>query len=81
MITNFDNSWQALIKPELATAYFRFSCPPITIETQYNSANALWLAEFSRLIYRQSENAQHPDRQTFLKQANFQEIGFCQIEG
>lgn len=49
----FDNSWKALLKPGDATEYFtRSEIPPFEPDdTDYNPANAWWLAELCRLVY------------------------------
>lgn len=50
----FDNSWSALSRPGEASDYFDLEIPEgINVNTaEYSPANAWWLAELSRLIYR-----------------------------
>ncbi len=54
----FDNSWNALLKPGDATAFF--TPPQIPAfepqRTDYSPSNAWWLAELSRLVYSRSSN-------------------------
>lgn len=65
----FDNSWAALFEPGKSTDYFQFVIPPISMKG-YSKTNALWFAEFSRLIYRENKEenpaALPPNRQTIL---------------
>ncbi len=83
MATLFDNSWIALSKPGRAKTYFNLeTLPDMHLEDKsYNKINAWWLAEFSRLIYRQEQdelgkNADGLTRQSVLQQVNFQELRF-----
>jgi pimeloyl-ACP methyl ester carboxylesterase len=54
----FENSWSAVFNPDLATDYFvRHAHRPFApILTGYDSLNAWWLAELSRLIYRRESD-------------------------
>ena len=83
MATSFDNSWLALSKPGKAQKYFDLDTPSnMSLEDKsYNKINAWWLAEFSRLIYRQEQDelGQYADgltRQAVLQQVGFQELHF-----
>lgn len=50
---DFDNSWAAVFEPGAATEFFSPPPPrPLTPARQYGVANAWWLAELSRLVYR-----------------------------
>jgi len=51
---NFDNSWEALLKPGLASKYFDVHRgePFQATASTYSKINAWWLAELSRLIYK-----------------------------
>jgi len=79
---NFDNSWNALLKPGEATVYFdvhaqtRFEVDA----TSYSGINAWWLAELSRLIYRQGtdeiSSAKPPTRKEILAGVSLREIEF-----
>ena len=80
---NFDNSWSALLKPGDATVYFdNLSAERFRVDaTSYDNINAWWLAELSRLIYRQGvaelgSPSQGPTRQEILKDVNLEELQF-----
>lgn len=53
----FDNSWQALLQPGKAEAYFTAApLPAFRPEgAAFDLGNAWWLAELSRLVYRDDE--------------------------
>lgn len=53
----FDNSWTAFLDPGKATSYFDLERPPpfAADAVGFRPGNAWWLAELSRLIYRQEE--------------------------
>ena len=59
----FDNGWQALCRPGLATEFFDLADPPpLDAEAQqYSDVNAWWLAELSRVIYRHDQQAAGSD--------------------
>lgn len=79
---NFDNSWDAVLKPGKATAYFdvldqtKFEAGA----TSYSQINAWWLAELCRLIYRQDadevEGAAGSARKEVLAGVNLDEVDF-----
>lgn len=48
----FDNSWQALLRPGDAEDWFRFRAPFAADADGFELGNACWLAELSRLCYR-----------------------------
>lgn len=49
----FDNSWRALVNPGAAAAYFDPPpSSPLAAGTAYSETGAWWLAELSRLVYR-----------------------------
>lgn len=84
---DFDNSWDAVLKPGKATVYFdihesvRFD----VAASPYNSGNAWWLAEMSRLVYRQGADelgaaATGPTRQEVLAAIGLEEVGFLHNE-
>ena len=59
-----------LFVPGNATDFFENPPPPFRPDaTSYDAANAWWLAELSRLVYRQPD-----DRQRFLDDAGLEEI-------
>jgi triacylglycerol lipase len=79
---NFDNSWDAVLKPGKATAYFDVLAQT-TFEadaTAYSKINAWWLAELCRLIYRQQsdevKDAKPPTRQQVLDKVGLDEVEF-----
>jgi len=57
-MTDINNSIDALFKPGISDRYFEFANPsPIYIgETNFNLWNAWWLAELSRLVYREEKH-------------------------
>ncbi len=79
---DFDNSWDALLKPGLATTFFDLRTRPRfeAAAPAYNAGNAWWLAEISRLIYRQGtdevDTATGPTRDEVLKQVGLGEVRF-----
>lgn len=78
----FDNSWDAVLKPGKATVYFdvlaktKFEADA----TSYSKANAWWLAELCRLVYRQNvdedEDAKGQTREEVLAGVNLHEVDF-----
>lgn len=79
----FDNSWDALLRPGKATTYFdgheqtKFQVAP----SSFSIINAWWLAEIARLIYRQEAdeveaNSGLPTRNDFLRQVGLRELIF-----
>lgn len=79
---NFDNSWDAVLKPGKATHYFdalgnsRFEPE----SSAYSEINAWWLAELCRLVYRQGadedDDAAGPSRKEVLAGVELDEIDF-----
>jgi len=80
---NFDNSWEAVLKPGQATIYFdvlsdtKFEAG----ENSYSRINAWWLAELCRLVYRQGgdelkERAPGPTRKEVLAAVRLDEVDF-----
>ncbi|RMH32822.1 MAG: lipase family protein [Nitrospirae bacterium] len=79
----FDNSWDALMKPGQATTYFDLDpLPPWQLSaTRYSPKTAWWLAELSRLIYRQEKDelgskAAPPTRNEILHRVGLEEVAF-----
>jgi triacylglycerol lipase len=78
----FDNSWDAVLKPGKATVYFdvlsktKFEADA----TSYSKTNAWWLAELCRLVYRQGvdedEQAKGPTRKEVLAGVKLDEVEF-----
>jgi len=84
---DFDRSWEALLQPEEATSYFDLwpDLPPFDPSLPgYRSANAWWLAEFSRLVYRRDpgdplESSPQTDgltRKNQLERVGWEEVDF-----
>jgi triacylglycerol lipase len=79
---NFDNSWDAVLKPGKATKYFdvldktKFEADA----TSYSKINAWWMAELCRLIYREEtdedKDAKPPTRQQVLDKVQIEEVEF-----
>lgn len=72
---NFDNTWQSLLKPGSSSAYFQLPAPPPfePATSAYSVANAWWLAELARLIYRDDAE---PSRQELLAPVGLRERCF-----
>lgn len=79
---DFDNSWDAVLKPGKATVYFDVldQTPFEAGATSYSKINAWWLAELCRLVYRQNsdedKHAKAPTRQEVLASVNLDEVEF-----
>lgn len=80
---DFDNSWDALLKPGKATVYFDgLNDKHFQVKaTAYSKINAWWLAEFSRLVYRQEadeirEKFTGPTREEILARVDLEEVQF-----
>lgn len=77
------NTRQAVFAPGLDSDYFdqlTLAAAPLQNTHSYDPKNAWWLAELSRVIYRESvgENAQvMPDRPTVLQNAGHEEVAFA----
>jgi triacylglycerol lipase len=76
-------TWQDLLDPGGATDFFsRREFPPFEPEAaaEYNHANALWLAELSRLVYRhdveEDKPVPQPTRTSFLEKAGLKQRAF-----
>jgi len=87
---NADRSWEALLKPGEAGEYFvapnRAGLFLELAAPGFSPVNAWWLAELSRLIYREDrdeagENALEPTRREILEEAGFEEVArFAEAE-
>lgn len=79
---DFDNSWDAVLKPGKATVYFdvlsdtKFEADSLS----FSKINAWWLAELCRLIYRQGadevKDGAGPTRKDVLAAVKLDEIDF-----
>lgn len=75
-------TWKDLLHPGDATDFFaRRAIPPFDPEASgYSDANALWLAELSRLVYRhdveEGSPPPRPTRTSFLAARGFRQRGF-----
>ncbi len=80
-------TWHDLLHPGDATDFFarRRLLPFDTVTEDYSPANALWLAELSRLIYRHDTEEDnpppHPTRSSFLAHAGFRQLQFFNAPG
>ena len=79
---DFDNSWDAVLKPGKATVYFD-ALGDTTFEadsSSYSKINAWWMAELCRLIYRQGsdeiDEATGPTRKEVLARVKLEEVEF-----
>ena len=85
---DLDYSWNALFRPGAATEYFDVDDPErVRTDTpEFNAANAWWIAELSRLIYRQEfdevgARASGPRRLAILEAADLRELLFVSRGG
>jgi triacylglycerol lipase len=75
-------TWDDLLRPGSATDFFsRRAFPPFEPQaSSYSRANALWLAELSRLVYRHDVEEENPPprpgRTHFLKRAGLRQRAF-----
>jgi triacylglycerol lipase len=75
-------TWDDLLRPGSATDFFaRKEFPPFDPQAAaYSRANALWLAELSRLVYRHDVEEDNfpprPGRSHFLKRGGFKQRAF-----
>jgi triacylglycerol lipase len=77
---NFDNGWDALLNPGNATTYFeghqqREFNPGAE---GYNRANAWWLAEMCRLVYKQGKDEPRPSEGDLTRQAVLDGLGLSE---
>ncbi len=73
----FDNGWNALLKPGDATAYFTLrQIPAFEPRTDYRAPNAWWLAELSRLVYCNSSTV----RRAALTRADLRQRHFFEVD-
>jgi hypothetical protein len=69
-------TWNDLLKPGNANDFFTREFPPFEPDaTAYSRANAMWLAELCRLVYRDD------GRQQFLDRVNLKEVKPFNQEG
>jgi triacylglycerol lipase len=73
-------TWDDLLRPGDATDFFtRMTMPPFEpTATAFSVANAVWLAELSRLVYRRGADEggppPQPSRESFLASAKLREV-------
>lgn len=78
----FDNSWDAVLKPGKATVYFDTHAESVFEgdSVSYSKINAWWLAELCRLVYRQGadevSDATGPTRKEVLGRVKLEEVEF-----
>ncbi len=67
---DFDNSWDSLVKPGDAKSYFEVHHDkPFEAEAkEYSGVNAWWLAELSRLIYKEGKGEPEASRGDLTRQ-------------
>lgn len=76
----FDNSWRALRNPGSATDFF--SPPPaglVTAGRAFDATTAWWLAELSRLVYRNDVPGGTQSRDRILAEVGLRESRFLQL--
>ena len=73
----FDNSWQAVFDPAVASEYFSPPPPsPLKPVSRFDVVNAWWLAELSRLVYRDDPPDGERTREGFLAPVGLTESRF-----
>lgn len=79
---DYENRWDALLKPGLATEYFDVHGQKVfeADATSYSKVNAWWLAELSRLIYRRESDEVGDDRRRPTRNQILNEVGLNEIE-
>src|SRR6185295_15135546 len=81
-----DTTWQDLLQPGKATDFFarRESVPFDPTRSDYCVANAAWLAELSRLVYRHDTEEDspppEPTRTSFLEGAGLRQRRFFKVD-
>ncbi len=80
---DFDNSWNALLRPGDATEFFdvHHQTHLQVGASSYSRINAWWLAEISRLVYKKQDDeagkaALRETRNNYLNEFNLQEVEF-----
>ncbi|HYM61071.1 MAG TPA: lipase family protein [Thermoanaerobaculia bacterium] len=79
-------TWSDLMRPGDAASFFdRDPLPPFQLDAEgFNLANAWWLAEISRLVYRHENEGDRreptPSRTEFLRKAGLTQIRFFDSE-
>lgn len=88
ILMKIDGTWKALFNPGAASDYFKsVRFPAFNPDTDgYSPANAIWLSELSRLIYRKEKDeighaAQPPSRNDILKKVSLREHRFFNRPG
>ena len=83
---DFDNSWDSLVKPGDAKSYFEVhqDKPFEPGARGYSAVNAWWLAELSRLIYKEGKEEPEPSRGDLTRQDVLDRVGltetFCRTD-
>lgn len=73
----YDPSWQALLQPGKAETWFAAPRPPFRPElAAFDHGNAWWLAELSRLIYRDDDADR--SRPALLREVGLQQTWQCE---
>jgi hypothetical protein len=79
-------TWNDLLRPGDASDFFVRAPLPAFVPTarEYSPANAWWLAELSRIVYRRDRPETHsplePSRSEFTRRAGLEEIGFARSD-
>jgi len=73
----FDNSWNALFNPGNSGNYFLVdTLPPFEPEArEYNAANAFWLSELSRLVYKDENRSGAAEQDSGARNAALANVG------
>lgn len=78
----FDNSWRAVRIPGSATEFFAPPPPrPLAAESAFSVVNAWWLAELSRLVYRNDAPGAGLTRNRVLARVGLVERVFLERQG
>ncbi len=78
----FDNTWRAVFEPGASDEFFSPPPPrPLAATSEYSATNAWWLAELSRLVYREGAPRGERSRDGHLAAVSLEESLFLDRRG
>jgi triacylglycerol lipase len=77
---DFNDSWDAVVNPGEGESYFEVhrDKPFEPDAPAYSAVNAWWLAEISRLVYKQGKDEPEPSKGELTRQAALAEVGLSE---
>ena len=77
----YDNSWDAVFRPHLATTYFEThgALPFEPDGSRFHPLHAWWLAEMSRLVYRMESDENGESDSARTRKAILRDVGFVEV--